>query len=198
MTPDEAGQLLARCAVFDNRKPSAAAVQGWAVALADVPFDDDALTAVAKFYGSATGHTGQRWIQPHHVRELRAQLRATRIHQANLVYDGRPEETGAQSAASLRALERAAADGRVPAKAISAALNAGTGRPSPRLLTAAANVGREIPPAEQPHIGVNALAVACPHCHVPASQLCRSRRQAKRRDVHPSRLDAANAARTSA
>ncbi|MEZ0066727.1 hypothetical protein ABIA32_002739 [Streptacidiphilus sp. MAP12-20] len=203
MTPDEAGQLLARCAVFDNRKPSQIAMQGWAVALAEVPLDADAFAAVARFYGATSGDTGQRWIQPHHVRHHRAEIRAARIREANLVYDGTPDETGRESAKGLRQLIRAAGDGRIPAQPITAALTAGTGRPSPELIAQLADVGRDIyaeaapktPPAGQPFFGVNALGVPCPHCLVPAGQLCKSRRQPKRADVHPSRLDAALAAR---
>lgn len=206
MTPDEAGQLLARCAVFDNRKPSQIAMHGWAVALHDIPLDADTFAAVARFYGATTGDAGQRWIQPHHVRQHRAEIRATRIREANLVYDGDPDETGRQSAEGLRQLIRAAGDGSITATPITAALAAGTAsRPSPKLLAQLAQVGRdanaetipEPPAADQPFFGVNALGVPCPHCLVPAGQLCKSRRQPKRADVHPSRLDAALAARSS-
>jgi hypothetical protein len=81
MTPDEAIQLLAHAAAFDNRKPSAVAAKAWAAALHDVPLDEDALAAVARYYGlSTTTDDGPRWIQPHHVRAHRLALRDERGH----------------------------------------------------------------------------------------------------------------------
>lgn len=80
MNPTEAGQLLAHCAAFDNRKPSAAASEAWAAALHDVPLDHDALGAVARYYGLAeASEPGGKWIQPHHVRRHRQALRDERL-----------------------------------------------------------------------------------------------------------------------
>lgn len=81
MNPIEAAQLLAHAAAFDNRKPSNAASQAWAAALHDVPLDEDALAAVARFYGTAEhGESGAKWIQPHHVRTHRLAIRDERGH----------------------------------------------------------------------------------------------------------------------
>lgn len=80
MNPSEAATLLAHCAAFDNRKPSAAASQAWAAALHDVPLDRDTLAAVARFYGTADpAELGGRWIQPHHVRSHRKAIRDERL-----------------------------------------------------------------------------------------------------------------------
>lgn len=192
MTPADIAELLTMCAAFDRRTIGRADALAWHQVLADLDYAD-ARQAVADHYSST-----REWIMPVDIRQRVKAIRERRITAAHPVYDGQPGETGAQSAAGIRALTADAASGRLPARPIALALEAGTGRPSPRLLARLPEVGRDIPAAEQPHIGVNALAVACPHCHVPAGQLCKSRRQPRRRDVHPSRLDAAHTARASA
>lgn len=129
MNPTEAAQLLAHAAAFDNRKPSAAASTAWAAALHDVPLDEDATAAIARFYGTADEHeTGQKWIQPHHVRQHRKALRAERLGPEGPGLSGAipaadPDDIPAYLAA-LRRQETEVADGAVALPAI----EAGTGR----------------------------------------------------------------------
>jgi hypothetical protein len=105
MTPDEAIQLLAHAAAFDNRKPSAVAAKAWAAALHDVPLDEDALAAVARYYGlSTTTDDGPRWIQPHHVRAHRLALRDERGHVPGYLAALREQRTRAASGHSVPAL----------------------------------------------------------------------------------------------
>lgn len=78
MNAQEAAQLLAHAAAFDNRQPSTTAAQAWAAALNDVPLDEDTLAAVARYYGTPEPDGGRKWIQPHHVRQHRKEIRATR------------------------------------------------------------------------------------------------------------------------
>ena len=117
MTPDEAKRLLAACAAYDNRKPSLIAAQAWATALEDVPLDDDTFTAVARFYGDIGPgmEEGSRWIQPHHVRRIRAQIRRERLE--NFTYEpADPNESGEEYLRNLRAQQEAVASGRKPAR----------------------------------------------------------------------------------
>lgn len=80
MNTTEAAQLIAHCAAFDNRKPSAAASTAWAAALHDIPLDADTLAAVARYYGTHDdAEPGAKWIQPHHIRTHRAAIRTTRL-----------------------------------------------------------------------------------------------------------------------
>lgn len=79
MNTAEAIRLLAHCAAFDNRQPSRAAAEAWAAALHDVPLDEDTLAAVARYYGTPDSDSGQKWIQPHHVRTHRNALRDDRL-----------------------------------------------------------------------------------------------------------------------
>jgi hypothetical protein len=122
MNPIEAAQLLTHAAAFDNRKPSAAAAQAWAAALHDVPLDDDAIAAVARYYGCDDPQaTGQRWIQPHHVRTHRKAIRAERL-------DARPlpapaaELTDNEAAYrdQLKRIINTVGDGRMPFQALPA------------------------------------------------------------------------------
>jgi hypothetical protein len=120
MNPTEAAQLLAHAAAFDNRKPSAAASKAWAAALHDVPLDEDALTAVARYYGVDDPQaTGQRWIQPHHVRAHRKAIRRERIDAAPIPAPaGVVGEAGYRQA--LRGIIRRIGDGKMPFRAIEA------------------------------------------------------------------------------
>lgn len=200
MNQDEAIDLLARAAAFDNRQPSAAAALAWAAALADIPLDDDALDAVAQYYSAPGSPSERRWIMPFHVRHYRAQARARRISAANVVYLGNPDESGAQSAANLRRMLRAAGDGRIGARTAQQALppdrrplelEAG---PAGRLQMALNAIGTT-PPRQVPGVA-NALAVGCPKCHAVPGRPCTSGRPNKRRthaDPHPARTDHARA-----
>lgn len=114
MTPAEASDLLARCAMFDNRKPSAAAAVAWASALNDTPLDPDAFAAVSRFYGTPPKQPGERlWIQPHDVKAHRSAIRAARLGDTVPAYlPMHPDETGAEYVARRQAQIRAIADGR--------------------------------------------------------------------------------------
>ena len=189
MTPAEAARLLAHASAFDNRTTSEAAAIGWATALADVDLDQDALNAVAAYYGAPGDPTERRWIMPFHVRHLRAKVREQRVASAHALYDGTPDETGAQSAANLRTLTASAAAGHIPARPVRAALETGAAVPSPRLAAMTAAVGANAI-GEQPAIGVNVLGVPCGHCHEPSGKPCKARRQNRvRAEVHPLRLE---------
>lgn len=112
MNSTEANRLLAHCAAFDNRKPSAAAAEAWAAALHDVPLDPDVLAAVARYYGAGSAQAAeQRWIQPHHVRAHRKAMRNARLEGFRYVpTDG--DDDPKVYLASLRAQRQAVADGR--------------------------------------------------------------------------------------
>jgi hypothetical protein len=186
MTRAEIAELLSMCAAFDRRTVGRADVAAWQQVLGDLDAAD-ARQAVAEYYADH-----RDWIMPADIRQRVRAIRTARITAAHPVYDGNPEETGAQSAAAIRALTAAAASGLAPARPIRAALvsaeqAAAAVRPTPAILAA---VGRRIP-SEQPHIGVNALAVPCPHCKVDPGVPCTARRRKRRAEVHPGRLEAA-------
>lgn len=194
MTPDEAKQLLAHAAAFDNRQPSLAAALAWAAALEDVPLDTDALAAVAAYYGAPGEPTERRWLQPHHIRHYRSQARAARIDAAKPMYDGNPDETPEEAIGNLRALVDRAASGQLPPRTIAAALEPAPGTVAHRRLKAIEATGNAAVVRTLARRGVvNVLGVPCPHCAAPAGQSCVSgrRRQRKHADAHPSRLDAA-------
>ncbi|MEU8473722.1 zinc finger domain-containing protein [Streptomyces hygroscopicus] len=197
MTPDEAVRLLAHAAAFDNRQPSRVAAQAWAAALRDIPLDQDTLDAVAAFYGTVTlddaakfDPTKRRWLEPHHVRYHRQKIRNARLGEANVMYDGNPDETAIESITNRRALLSAAASGQFPAQAPAAALTSseavdaeGRGR---AILNA---VGRETL-SRRPE-----FAAPCPHCAAEVGRPCVNGRGQRRRDAHPSRIVASRQAR---
>jgi hypothetical protein len=215
MTPADAAELLTLCAAFDRRTVGEADARAWAAALNAVPLDDDARAAVARHYAET-----DRWITPAHVLQQRAKIRRDRLDRANVLYDGRPDETGAESIARRRALARAVADGRIAPQTAAQAIGreprtappALTGGPAPDVEARLAAVGQRIPDeaAEQlrPFRNVRAqrealaaeglpdpLSVACPWeaCRVPAGQPCRTR--TRRRELHdaphPARIELA-------
>lgn len=122
MNPAEAAQLLAHAAAFDNRKPSEAASKAWAAALHDVPFDEDATAAIARYYGTEDPQaTGQRWIQPHHVRTHRRTLRDGRLNARPL--PAPPPELADNEIAyrgQLKQIVARAGNGAMPFRAIEA------------------------------------------------------------------------------
>jgi hypothetical protein len=216
VTPADAAELLTLAAAFDRRTVGEADARAWAAALNSMPLDDDARAAVARHYAET-----EKWLTPAHVRTQRARIRADRISTANVVYNGRPGETGAESIASRRALLAAVADGRIAPQTVPQALGlaastaprALTAGPDPELTDRLATIGRTIPdeaaellrPYRQARAERESLAehdqpdpldVACPYdpCRAPAGQPCRmgaSRRH--RATPHPSRLDLATA-----
>lgn len=188
MTPDDAKQLLARCAAFDNRQPSLIAAQGWAAALHDIPADQDAITAIARFYGTPPPRPGERlWIQPHDVRSIRAAIRTERLE--SFVYepaDG--DETPRQYLANLRTQREAVASGRRPANPAIAALEGG---PHHTVAAALAGATHTIPNDEtEPDPNASPLSVSCPKCGARLGHHCRWP-NGHRRPTHGSRKRAA-------
>lgn len=205
MTPSEATALLARAAAFDNRTVGEADAEAWAAALHDMPFDTDALNAIARYYSAPTqpGETGRRWIEPHHVRTWRTKIRDERLGETIPAYEPmHPDETGAQYVTRRRAQLRAIADGElkpIPVQALA-------GGPHPNVARALAAVGRDIPDEDEPYmpagfresIGLAArppeYAVPCPKdgCRAAARQPCKTPMGRTRTETHQARKDAAN------
>ncbi|MFE5582512.1 hypothetical protein [Kitasatospora sp. NPDC056531] len=208
MTPIEAGQLLTHAAAFDNRKPSVAANNAWADALKDIPADPDAYAAVSRFYAKPSRDgalDSTRWIQPHHVRALRQEIRAERIPVADsIIYPAIPSETGAEYVQRRRELVTAIADGRIEPE-INRQL---TGGPHPTVADALAGIG-QMPAHLREELAAAGLgrrtgrfpelAVACPLelCRAAPGKPCRtpSGREIKA-DTHGSRRDAWHAHQT--
>lgn len=122
--------------------------------------------------------------------------RAERIALANPVYDGDPTETGIESARSVRALIRSAADGHLQQRTITAALGKGTDEPpevpSSRVRALLGAAAKELPRVREGV--VNVRATVCQRCGARPGASCtaRGRRMA---DAHPIRLaDARRAA----
>lgn len=177
-------ELLAGAGVLNRLTDSSPEV--WAAALADLDPRDCM---------RAAGHLirTQQWVKISDIREAIAAARAERIAAANLVYDGNPGETGAQSADSIRALVDAAASGELPSASITASL--GLDQPaellSGRARAALAATGRSIPRQRE---GVtNVLAVGCPRCFARPGRNCTTGHR-RRANVHPARLDDAHRA----
>lgn len=120
MNKFEAALLLVHAATFDNRHPSEAANEGWAAALHDVPYDDDARAAVARFYGTPPERPGERlWLQPHHVRSGRLAIRQERLGTTLPGYVAPAElETGAEFIARRQLQIDDVAAGRAPARPV--------------------------------------------------------------------------------
>ncbi|ARF62862.1 hypothetical protein B1H20_16805 [Streptomyces violaceoruber] len=137
----------------------------------------------------------QPWISPAEIVEEIKARREERIELAHVVYDGNPLETGAQSAASRRALIAAAADGLLPARTPAAALGTADrlalppGEPGPytnRIAAARAAVGQATPTAREGV--VNPRAISCRVCQALPGVSCDARGR-RMRDVHPARLE---------
>lgn len=146
MNTDDAKVLLAYAAAIDNRKPSEAAADAFADALADIPLDEDCRTAIATYYGTPLPGGERHWLQPHHVRSIRAAIRADRVTAAHPLYEGEPTETGSDFVARRRQQLAAAANGQLPAQPIRAALE---GPPHP---TVAAALGSAFQPVPGPYV----------------------------------------------
>ncbi|MEX2984557.1 hypothetical protein [Streptomyces sp. C36] len=144
MTPADAAELLALCAAYDRRTIGEADAHAWARALRDIPLDHDTRTAVAEHYART-----DQWITPARVREVRARIRETRIGATHPVYDGNPEETGAEFVERRRAQITAAADGTLPTRTITHAIGAG---PRRDVLALAASIGHAVDEPERPYM----------------------------------------------
>ncbi|MFJ7067524.1 hypothetical protein [Streptomyces sp. NPDC101115] len=120
MKKSEAARLLAHAAAFDNRTVGEVDATAWAAALYDVPLDDDANAAVARYYGTPPEREGDRkWLQPHHVRSGRLAIRKERLGTTLPGYMPPPElETGAQFVARRRQQIDDVASGRAPARPV--------------------------------------------------------------------------------
>ncbi|RXS84173.1 hypothetical protein EST92_11480 [Streptomyces sp. TM32] len=200
MTPDEAQKLLAACAAFDNRQPSQVAKRAWAMALRDIPLDDDAFAAVARYYGTPPKDPGQRlWIQPHDVRSIRRTIRSERLE--HFQYQPLPDETPREFLARLRGQQNAIASGRVAAPTSSAAL---TGGPHRDVLKELEGVGRSVPDSDEEALAdtvrrAGPLGIECPQCKAAIGRPCKtpggSRKQPMgkpRATPHSARLAAAS------
>lgn len=217
MTPADAAELLTLAAAFDRRTVGEADARAWAAALNSMPLDDDAREAVARHYSETSD-----WLTPAHVRAVRSRIRGARLEHANVLYDGRPDETPAQFLARRRTLTRAVADGRIDpqtatqavGRAPSTAPLALTGGPAPEVVERLAAIGRTIPAeaaqqlapvrrvrAERESLAAHGqpdpLDVPCPYdaCRAEAGQPCRQtgRSRGRRTAPHPSRIDDATA-----
>jgi hypothetical protein len=179
--------------MFDNRKPSAGAAIAWASALKDIPLDADALAAVDAFYGTNTldastrfDPTKRRWLEPHHVRFHRQQIRNARGAATNAPYPGNPDETPEEFTANIRALNSAVGDGRLGPRAIEAGQGVDTtGRAHAILST----LGRETV-SKRPE-----FAVPCPYCAAEVGKPCATGHGRKLLDAHPTRIEASRLVR---
>lgn len=199
----EATKLLAHASAFDNRKPSKAASIAWAEALHDIPADVDAFAAVARFYAKPSKDSdldSTRWIQPHHVRALRKEIRSERTPETGSVpyvpLDA--DESGSEFVRRRRAQLEAVANGDLHVEPIRQL----EGGPHPSVAKALANIG-QMPDhirAELAEVGIGKrrgmwpeLAIACPlhQCRALPHRPCRtpSGREMKQ-GTHPSRQDA--------
>lgn len=114
MKKSEASEALTFCAAFDQRTIGNADVEAWALALADLPWDQSTREAIANFYTAPSAdydRDSRRFIQPHHVRTGRSRLRNERLSR---VIEPVPNTVeGVDTHAELRALRRAIGDGRI-------------------------------------------------------------------------------------
>lgn len=128
------------------------------------------------------------------IAEIKAR-RAERIELANIVYDGDPLETGAESAAALREIIRAAGDGLTGPSSISKALGAGDRLALPpgadhgpyegRAAAARAAIGKMPSGGDR---SKDPRGRACRRCGAAPGSSCTTNGQ-RRRDVHPIRLE---------
>ncbi|KIF67575.1 hypothetical protein HY68_01330 [Streptomyces sp. AcH 505] len=154
------------------------------------PYDvNEARTAVV------TVAARQPFISPAEIiTEIKAR-REERIALAHAVYDGNPDETGVESAQAVRALFRAAADGRIEQRSITAGLGKGPDAPpalpSGRVKAILSAAAKE-PPRTREGV-VNVRGTSCQRCGARPGASCTSgdRRMA---DAHPIRLEDAKRA----
>lgn len=182
MTPDEAQQLLAACAAFDNRQPSVIAKRAWARALANVPFDDDCIEAVARYYATPAKDGSRLWIQPADVIRHRNIVRAERLE--TFVYEPPAGQlTDPDYLKRLRGQQYAVGSGTVPAPANAPAL---TGGPAKQVADYLKGVGREVPDDVAAVRRPGPLGIECPSCQAAIGRPCRTP-GGKERAIHPAR-----------
>lgn len=194
MTPSEAAKLLGHCAAFDNRTVGTVDSRAWAASLRGMQLDQDAIDAVARFYGTPPKTPGDRlWIQPHDVVTHRLAIRAERLK--NFVYEPVNEfETPAQYLANRRLQIEEVASGRRPAEGTPPMLE---GPPHPSVIDALADAIHGVPgengiEPDESRRGV--LGVECPTCQARIGRDCRTGRLGTRRRAHRERLAAAGRA----
>lgn len=188
MTPDEAQQLLAACAAFDNRQPSQIAKRAWARALAKIPLDDDCFEAVARYYGTPAKDGTRLWIQPADVIAHRRTVRAERLE--NFVYEPPPGQLDDPDFIKrLRGQQYAIGSGTTPGPMRAPAL---TGGPAKQVGEFLKGVGREVPGEDEDDESVSSvrrpgpLGRACPKCSAAIGRPCRTP-GGKERATHPAR-----------
>ncbi|MFF5421771.1 zinc finger domain-containing protein [Streptomyces misionensis] len=195
MNRTEAAILLGHCAAFDNRQPSEFAAQAWAAALHDVPLDQDAKDAIVRYYTTTPKNPETRlWIMPHHVRDLRAKIRAERLE--NFAYETpNPDESPREYLARYRGQLEAVASGAVPAPSTAPMLEGGPHRSMAELLSGSVKHADD-PEGPEPQPTVERRAsgpqgVICPDCNAAIGRPCKSRLRRKPRQPHPARRRAA-------
>ncbi|WP_128817989.1 hypothetical protein [Streptomyces sp. S063] len=189
MTPEEA-ILIAKyvASVCPQQRFNEHTPDVWGDILAPYTVDDARAAVIAVA-------ARQAFVAPAEiVTEIKAR-REERIELAHVVYDGNPDETGAQSAAARRALITAAADGLLPARTPAAALGTADrlalppGEPGPytnRVAAIRAAVGQATPTAREGV--VNPRAIGCRVCQALPGVSCDAGGR-RMRDVHPGRLE---------
>lgn len=183
MTPDEAQQLLAACAAFDNRQPSLIAKRAWARALAAVPLDDDCFEAVARYYATPAKDGSRLWIQPADVAKHRNIVRAERLE--TFVYEPPAGQlTDPDYLKRLRAQQYAVGSGTAPAPANAPAL---TGGPAKQVADYLKDVGRNVPDDAVAAVRrPGPLGIECPSCKAAIGRPCRTP-GGKERAIHSAR-----------
>jgi hypothetical protein len=204
MNRSEAALLLGHCAAFDNRTVGRVDAEAWAAALHDVPYDDAATAAVARFYGTPPKDPATRlWIQPHNVRSLRKTIRSERCE--GFQYEPPAvEETPREYLARYRGQLEAVASGREPAPTGRPALDGGPHPSFVRELEARGyQVGRTMPDSDQQaaHAAVRRagpFGIDCPACGAVMGHPCRIPGGTDRQPLgkprprpHPARIRAA-------
>lgn len=117
----ETAELLTFTAAFDQRTIGRADVEAWAIALADVPWDDTTRTAVANFYSSPAyagdpgGEAQRRFMQPHQLVAARARIRKDRIERLPMPCPN--SIPGVSEGDELRAIAKAIGDGAITTRA---------------------------------------------------------------------------------
>lgn len=194
MNPTEAARLLAYAAAFDNRRPSEAAARAWADALPDIPADDDARAAIARYYATPPKNPDDRlWIQPHDVRTHRRAIRSARAE--HFAYTPPTDDNDPRFLANYRRQLDAVASGQVPTPP---ALPM-RGGPHPSIEGRLAGAVRGLPDEIEAVKRPGPLGVECPRCKAAIGRPCRLPGATQRTGIgkerstpHPDRIRAAD------
>lgn len=180
MNRSEAAMLLGHCAAFDNRTVGKADATAWASALHDLPYDDDTLAAVARFYSTPPKDPNQKlWIQPHNVRTNRKTIRSERVE--GFQYEPPDtDETPGEFLTRYRGQLQAVAAGHVPAPSGRLALEGGPHQRFVNELEARGyTVGRDVPDTDEQAVidtvrRAGPLGVQCPACGAVVGRPCKT------------------------